>query len=152
MDSPTRFLPRRLALGAAALSLLAASVFSQMALADVNTTGLAVTDTEVTVGITDHAQAQLGELVFVELPELNKKFCIGDEAAVVESVKAAADIYSPVQGEVVEVNEDVIENPQLINEDPYGKGWILRVRPFDPKGAKLLSADEYSKVVASEAH
>src|SRR3990167_3723584 len=106
----------------------------------------------LTIGITDHAQTMLGDLVYVELPQLEMNLSAGQECAVVESVKAAADIYSPVQGEVVEVNEDVIENPQLINEDPYGKGWILRVRPFDPKGAKLLSADEYSKVVASEAH
>ena len=75
----------------------------------------------LTIGITDHAQTMLGDLVYVELPQLEMNLSAGQECAVVESVKAAADIYSPVQGEVVEVNEDVIENPQLINEDPYGK-------------------------------
>jgi glycine cleavage system H protein len=71
---------------------------------------------------------------------------------VVESVKAAADIYCPIPGEVVEVNEAVIENPQLVNEDPYGRGWLIRVRPFEKAQSELLSANEYSKVIASEAH
>jgi glycine cleavage system H protein len=70
----------------------------------------------------------------------------------VESVKAAADIYCPVAGEVIEINSAVIENPQLINEDPYGKGWLLRVRPHEHELGPLLNAEEYSKVVASEAH
>lgn len=108
----------------------------------------------LTIGITDHAQTMLGDLVYVELPEIETSFDTGQEIAVVESVKAAADIYCPVPGEIVEVNEAVIENPQLINQDPYGKGWLLRVRPTDRNATntELLSADEYSKVVASEAH
>lgn len=106
----------------------------------------------LTVGITDHAQTMLGDLVYVELPELESNFLLGQECAVVESVKAAADIYCPVAGEVIEVNPLVIENPQLINSDPYGKGWLLKVRPFEKDPTILLSADEYSKVVASEAH
>jgi len=105
-----------------------------------------------TVGITDHAQCMLGDLVYAELPELETSFDNGQECAVLESVKAAADVYSPISGEIVEINEAVIENPQLINEDPYGKGWLFRIRPFDPAGAQLLSADQYSKQLASEAH
>ncbi|MBA3661492.1 MAG: glycine cleavage system protein GcvH [Gammaproteobacteria bacterium] len=106
----------------------------------------------LTIGITDHAQTMLGDLVYVELPELESNFEMGQECAVVESVKAAADIYCPVPGEIIEINDAVIENPQLINEDPYGKGWLVRVRPFDRQKPELLNADEYTKVVASEAH
>ena len=109
-------------------------------------------DDYLTIGITDHAQTMLGDLVYVELPEVEANFDLNQECAIVESVKAAADIYCPVPGEVIEVNEEVIENPQLINQDPYGKGWLLRVRPFDKGAPQLLNADEYSKVVASEAH
>ncbi len=106
----------------------------------------------LTIGITDHAQTMLGDLVYVELPEPEVVLEGGQECAVVESVKAAADIYCPVSGEVIEINEAVIENPQLINEDPYGKGWLLKVRPHDKSSLGLLSSDEYTKVVASEAH
>jgi len=106
----------------------------------------------LTIGITDHAQTMLGDLVYVELPEIESNVNGGQECAVVESVKAAADIYAPISGEVIEVNSDVIENPQLINNDPYGRGWLIRVRPHDNHDTALLSADEYSKVVASEAH
>jgi glycine cleavage system H protein len=106
----------------------------------------------VTVGITDHAQTMLGDLVYVELPEIENGYEAGQECAVVESVKAAADIYCPISGEVIEINEDLLENPQLINEDPYGKGWLMRIRPFENSLTHLISAEEYSKVVASEAH
>ena len=106
----------------------------------------------VTVGITDHAQTMLGDLVYVELPEPENDFEAGQECAVIESVKAAADIYCPIAGEVVEINELLLETPQLINEDPYGKGWLMRIKPFDSDLKNLLSADEYNKVVASEAH
>ena len=109
-------------------------------------------DEGITIGITDHAQTMLGDLVYVELPDIETHFDGGQECAVVESVKAAADIYCPISGEVVEVNDAVIENPQLINEDPYGKGWLIRVRPFEKPAATFLTANEYSKVVASEAH
>ena len=105
-----------------------------------------------TVGITDHAQTMLGDLVYVELPEIESSLESGQECAVIESVKAAADVYCPISGEVVEINEAVLENPQLVNEDPYGKGWLLRIRPFENELTQLLSAEEYSKVVASEAH
>jgi len=109
-------------------------------------------DDLVTVGITDHAQCMLGDLVYVELPELESHFQDGQECAVVESVKAAADIYCPVSGEVVEINEAALGNPQVINDDPYGKGWLFRIRPFEKQAAELLNAEEYSKQVASEAH
>jgi len=109
-----------------------------------------------TVGVTDHAQTMLGDLVYVELPEVELNLELGHECAVVESVKAAADVYSPVAGEVVEINEDLLENPQLINEDPYGRGWLFRIRAFDNENAKnmasLLTPDQYVKQVASEAH
>ena len=106
-----------------------------------------------TVGITDHAQTMLGDLVYVELPEIESSLEKGQECAVVESVKAAADVYSPISGEVIEINEALLENPQLVNEDPYGKGWLFRVRPFDKDFQHiLLNAEQYTKQVASEAH
>ena len=109
-------------------------------------------DEILTIGITDHAQTMLGDLVYVELPEVESNLDGGQECAVVESVKAAADIYCPISGEVIEINEAVIENPQLINQDPYGQGWLLRVKPFDRASIELLTATEYSKIVAAEAH
>lgn len=113
-------------------------------------------DDLITVGITDHAQTMLGDLVYVELPEPESSVENGQECAVVESVKAAADVYAPVSGEVVEINEDLLENPQWVNEDPYGKGWLFKVRPFEHETAhdvsELLTADQYMKQVASEAH
>lgn len=113
-------------------------------------------DLIITVGITDHAQTMLGDLVYVELPEIETHIEMGQECAVVESVKAAADVYSPIAGEVIEINELLLENPQLINQDPYGKGWLFRVRPFEndvkQDVSKLLNAEQYSKQVASEAH
>ena len=105
-----------------------------------------------TIGITDHAQSMLGDLVYVELPEIDSTLEDGQECAVIESVKAAADIYCPLAGEVVEVNDAVIDNPQLINEDPYGKGWLFRIRPFEKEAMELLSPAEYTQQVASEAH
>lgn len=106
----------------------------------------------LTIGITDHAQTMLGDLVYVELPEPEGSFESGQECATVESVKAAADVYCPISGEIVEINEDLLENPQLVNQDPYGKGWLFKVRPFEETPMKLLTADQYSKQVASEAH
>ena len=106
----------------------------------------------LTIGITDHAQTMLGDLVYVELPEIESSIHGGQECAVVESVKAAADVYCPVAGEIIEINEAVIENPQLINQDPYGKGWLFRIKPADKTMAGLLTPIEYSKVIAAEAH
>ncbi len=85
-----------------------------------------------TVGITDYAQDQLGDVVFVELPAVGRKVAKGDEAAVVESVKAASEVYAPVSGEVVEVNSDLEGTPATVNEDPAGKGWFLKIRMSDP--------------------
>jgi glycine cleavage system H protein len=109
-------------------------------------------DEFITIGITDHAQTMLGDLVYVELPETENNIDAGQEIAVVESVKAAADVYCPISGEVVEINEQLLEHPQLINQDPYGKGWLMRIRPFENDLSNLLTPDQYSKVVASEAH
>src|SRR5215217_4343426 len=84
-----------------------------------------------TIGITDHAQEQLGDVVFVELPQPGKKLSKGDEAAVVESVKAASEVYAPVSGEVVEVNSDLESSPGTVNEDPAGRGWFMKIRLTD---------------------
>ena len=108
-------------------------------------------DNTVTVGITDHAQAQLGDLVFVEVPELGTSFGAGDAAAVVESVKAASDVYAPVAGEVVEANDQLAESPELINNDPYGEGWIYRLKIESAEAvAELLSPDDYEAYAESE--
>ncbi|RWU07301.1 glycine cleavage system protein GcvH [Pseudodesulfovibrio sp. S3] len=104
-----------------------------------------------TVGITDFAQEQLGDLTFVELPEVGDTFEAGSEMGSVESVKAASEIYSPVSGEVIEVNESLEDNPEKVNEEPYGDGWLLKFKiKGTPEG--LLDADEYATVVESEAH
>jgi glycine cleavage system H protein len=109
-------------------------------------------DGTVTVGITDHAQDALGDLVFVELPEVGKVLAAKDACAVVESVKAASDIYSPVAGEVVEANEALDGAPETINSDPYGEGWIFRLKlaGSDPV-AGLLDAESYQQVLEDEA-
>jgi glycine cleavage system H protein len=102
-------------------------------------------DGTMIVGITDHAQDALGDLVFVEAPEPGTSVAAGDACAVVESVKAASDVYSPVAGEVVEGNGELEDRPELVNQDPYGEGWIMKIRPADgvDLGA-LLDADGYS--------
>lgn len=99
----------------------------------------------ITTGISDHAQAALGDVVFVELPEIGTHLDAGDEAGVVESVKAASDIYAPVSGVVVEVNDELEGKPELINSDPYGDGWLFRLRADDAAAdmAALLDADGY---------
>ena len=110
-------------------------------------------DNEYTVGITDHAQCLLGDLVYVELPAVETEVGISEEVGVVESVKAASDVYSPMSGEVVGLNEALIENPALINEDPYYQGWMFRIRAFSDKPLEdLLDADAYAEFIASEAH
>lgn len=104
----------------------------------------------VTVGITDHAQDALGDLVYVELPSVGDQIAAGDEAGVVESVKAASDIYAPVSGEIVEVNEALADAPETVNGDPYGAGWLYKIKASDASELdKLLSADEYA---AQQAH
>ncbi len=102
-------------------------------------------DGTVTVGISEHAQEALGDVVFVELPEVGDDVEAGEEAGVVESVKAASDIYSPVSGEVVAINEALEDAPETINEDAYGDGWMFRVKPSDlAQLDNLLDADGYS--------
>jgi len=102
-------------------------------------------DGTVTVGITDHAQHALGDVVFVELPEVGVDLIAGSEAGVVESVKAASDIYAPVSGEVIAINEKLVDEPETINGDAYGDGWFFRVRPSDiAELDDLLDADGYS--------
>ncbi len=99
----------------------------------------------VTVGITDHAQELLGDLVFVEQPEVGKELEPEEACAVVESVKAASDIYAPLAGVVVEVNEKLEDEPELINSDPYGEGWLFKMKLADPESLEsLLSADDYA--------
>ena len=103
-------------------------------------------DGSVTVGITDHAQAALGDLVYVELPELDQEVDSGGDMAVVESVKAASDVYAPIAGTVVAVNEDLADDPERINSDPYGDGWIVRLKPSGDEG-ELMSPDAYQALL-----
>lgn len=106
-------------------------------------------DGTVTVGITDHAQEALGDLVFVELPEMHRDVASGDVCAVVESVKAASDVYSPISGNVAEVNVALDDAPERVNEDPYGKGWLFRLTPSSPAELEeLLDAEAYGRVLA----
>jgi glycine cleavage system H protein len=110
----------------------------------------AAADGTVELGISDHAQHALGDLVFVEVPEVGRELAAGDACAVVESVKAASDVYCPVAGTVVAVNDQLASSPELVNQDPYGAGWIMRIRPSAPlAGAELLSATEYEATAAS---
>ena len=97
------------------------------------------------VGITDYAQDSLGDVTFVEVPEVGTEFSKGDVFGVVESVKAASDLFMPVSGEIVEVNEDLNDSPELINEAPYEGGWIIKVKISDTDQSHLLSPDDYSK-------
>ena len=112
---------------------------------------LAGDDGQVTVGITDHAQELLGDMVFVELPEIDHDLSAGDECSVVESVKAASDIYAPLAGTIVAVNESLADAPELINEDPYGDGWMFRMQISDDSQLDdLLDAAAYEVVEAEE--
>jgi glycine cleavage system H protein len=109
---------------------------------------LSVEGDTATVGITDYAQGQLGDVVFVELPETGKAFAAGDQAAVVESVKAAAEVYAPISGEIVEVNEELSGKPELVNEDAAGDGWFFKISIDDPKELdSLMDEAEYAKFV-----
>lgn len=110
-------------------------------------------DDIVTIGITDHAQELLGDLVFVELPEIGNVVEAGGEAGVVESVKAASDIYSPVSGEVIEINEDLLDSPEMVNEQPYDAGWIYKIRLSQTSEMdELLNEEAYAAVVEAEDH
>ena len=101
-----------------------------------------------TVGITDHAQHELTDIVFVELPDVGKKFKSGDACAVVESVKTASDIYSPVSGEILETNEAVVDNPALVNSEPYAGGWFFKIKLSNPAElTSLMSPEQYKAQV-----
>ena len=106
-----------------------------------------------TVGITDHAQDALGDLVYIELPEVGDTVAAQDEAGVVESVKAASDIYAPVSGEIIAVNEALGDSPEIVNGDPYHDGWMYKIRMSDPAELEdLLSAEDYDAQVEAEGH
>ncbi len=105
-------------------------------------------DDIATVGITDNAQDELGDVVFVELPEEDASFDAGEAFGTIESVKAVSDLYAPVGGEVVEVNQTLNDSPERVNEDPYGGGWMIRLRVSDE--GDLLSAEEYQKILEEE--
>ena len=110
-------------------------------------------DGSVTVGISDSAQDQLGDMVFIEVPEVGTTVTAEEACAVVESVKAASDVYAPIGGEIVEVNEDLADSPETVNNDAYGEGWIFRIEPADAAelGA-LMDADSYTGYLASQDH
>lgn len=102
----------------------------------------------ITVGITDHAQDLLGDVVFVELPEVGREISADEEIAVVESVKAASDVYAPIAGEIVEINDELVDSPELANEDPYGKAWFFKIKPANVADYDdLLSAEEYQSAL-----
>jgi glycine cleavage system H protein len=105
-----------------------------------------------TIGITDYAQGELGDITYLELPDVGSEVMTGEPFGVVESVKAASDVYSPLDGEVVERNEDAINAPEVVNASPYDKAWLIKFRLSDPsKVAELLSAEQYDAFLESEA-
>jgi len=110
-------------------------------------------DGTVKIGITDHAQALLGDMVYVEIPEVGTAVSVGEECTVVESVKAASDVYSPVTGEVVAVNEDLADTPDLVNNHPYSDGWLMQVKLTEEgELEELLDADAYAEAITEEDH
>jgi len=106
-----------------------------------------------TIGITDYAQKELGDVVFVELPQVGTQLEAADELGSIESVKAVSELFAPVSGEVVEINETLAEKPELVNTDPYGDGWMIRVRLSDPTELDdLMNAEEYEEYCETESH
>ncbi|HEY8445789.1 MAG TPA: glycine cleavage system protein GcvH [Thermomicrobiales bacterium] len=106
-----------------------------------------------TIGITDYAQNELGDITYLELPEVGSEITQNEPLGVVESVKAASDIYAPISGQVVERNETVIDSPDLLNRSPYEEAWLLRIRPTDPSQIEaLMSAEEYDAFATQAAH
>ena len=104
-----------------------------------------------TIGITEHAQELLGDMVFVELPDVGDQISAGDDVAVAESVKAASDVYAPITGEVLAVNEDLEDSPELVNSDPYGDGWMFKVKAEDEAEiAELLDAEAYGSSIEED--
>jgi glycine cleavage system H protein len=108
-------------------------------------------DGSVTVGVTDHAQSALGDLVYVELPEVGQDVDSGGDMAVVESVKAASDVYAPIDGSIAAVNEELADDPEKINADPYGDGWIVRIQPSESiDESALMTPDTYQELLDQE--
>ena len=106
---------------------------------------------QATIGITDHAQRELGEVVYIELPEVGKSFEMGDPIGSIESVKAVAEVYAPISGKVVETNGVVSDEPEQVNDDPYGEGWLVRFEIANtPQPDQLLSAEEYQQYLAEQ--
>ena len=111
-----------------------------------------VQDGVAIVGITEYAQKELGDVVFVELPKVGDTFDTNETFANVESVKAVSEVFSPVAGEVLEVNQELVDSPQLVNDDPYGDGWFIKLKVADAEELKdLLNSDEYAEFVAEES-
>ena len=105
-----------------------------------------------TIGITDYAQKELGDVVFVELPQVGSQLEMGDELGSIESVKAVSELFTPVSGEVVEVNEALAEKPELVNTDPYGDGWMIKIKLSAPDEAdELMNAEEYEEYIEKES-
>jgi len=106
---------------------------------------------EIIVGITDHAQKLLGDMVYVDLPAVGKEISAGDELGVVESVKAASDFYAPISGVVIAINEQVSTDPAIVNNDPYGAGWLVKIKPSDiAELNNLLNSEQYEKEIAED--
>ena len=111
-----------------------------------------VTDDGLIVGITEYAQREMGDIVFADLPQVGAEYKKGESLAVIESVKAVSDIYAPVGGTIIEVNEALVDSPELINDDCYGEGWLVKLSPeTDAELDGLLSAEEYEKLLEKEA-
>jgi glycine cleavage system H protein len=113
---------------------------------------VAVDGKHATIGITDFAQSQLGDVVFLELPKTGRKLDVGETFGVVESVKAASDLFSPIAGRISEVNEKLASKPELINSDPFGEGWILKLEVTGDPPSDLLDEDAYKKVTEASNH
>lgn len=108
---------------------------------------------QVTVGISDHAQDLMGDMVYIDLPKVGAHLATGKDCAVVESVKAASDVYAPLAGEVTEVNSAVVDAPETVNKDPYGSGWLFRMKPASAADVnKLMDAKAYEQLLAAEKH
>ena len=110
-----------------------------------------LSEAQSSIGITQYAQEALGDVVFVDLPEVGSTYKAGEVFGTVESVKTVSDLFSPIDIEVTEVNGDLKDHPEWVNEDPYGKSWMIRVKPLSP-GSDLMSSLEYEKLIASESH
>ncbi len=109
-------------------------------------------DGHLEIGITHHAQDMMGDMVFVELPEVGITVSAGEDCAVVESVKAASDVYAPVSGEILEINNELVDAPEVINQDPYQRGWMFRIRPLDAAEVDdLLDAEAYRELAEAES-